>query len=42
VGERTMNSCPLSVKRRNVSHYLVFWSLGTLTGLTVWVRGLVV
>jgi hypothetical protein len=40
--ERIMNSYPLSIKKKNMSHHLVFWSLGTLTNLRVWVRGLIV
>jgi hypothetical protein len=31
--EETRNSCLLSVKSRTGSRHLVFWSLGTLTGL---------
>jgi hypothetical protein len=29
----TKNSCFLLVEKRNGSRHLVFWSLGTLTGL---------
>jgi hypothetical protein len=36
------NSYLLSRKKGNMSHHLVFWSLGTLTCLKVWVRGLIV
>ena len=35
------NSLSLSSEKRNGSRHLVFWSLGTLTGLRDWVRGLV-
>jgi hypothetical protein len=31
--KRTRNSCSLSVKKKNGSHHLVFWSLENLTGL---------
>jgi hypothetical protein len=37
----TRNSLSLSSEKRNGSRHLVFWSLGTLTGLRDWVRGLV-
>jgi hypothetical protein len=39
--EETRNSCLLSVKNLNGSRHLVFWSLGTLTGLKDRVRKLV-
>jgi hypothetical protein len=39
--ERTMNSYSLLVKRENESRHPIFWSLGTLTGLRVRVRGLI-
>ena len=38
----TRNSCLLSVENLNGSRHLVFWSLGTLTGLRDRVRRLVV
>jgi hypothetical protein len=38
----TRNSCILSVERGNESRHLIFWSLGTLTGLKDWIQGLVV
>ena len=37
----TMNSLSLSGEKWNGSRHLVFWSLGTLTGLRDWVRRLV-
>jgi len=37
----TRNSCLLLVEKWNGSRHLVFWSLGTLTGLRDRVRGLV-
>jgi hypothetical protein len=37
----TRNSCLLSVENLNESRHLVFWLLGTLTGLKHWVRRLV-
>jgi hypothetical protein len=37
----TRNSCLLSVGKGNGSRHLVFWSLGTLTGLRDQVRRLV-
>jgi len=38
---QTKNSCLLSMKKKNGSRHLVFWSIGTLTGLKDRVRGLV-
>ena len=37
----TRNSLSLSGEKWNGSRHLVFWSLGTLTGLRDWVRRLV-
>jgi len=37
----TRNSLSLSSEKWCGSRHLVFWSLGTLTGLKDWVRGLV-
>jgi hypothetical protein len=37
----TRNSCLLLVKKWNESRHLVFWSLGTVTGLEDQVRRLV-
>jgi hypothetical protein len=37
---KTRNYCLLSVESRNGSRHLVFWSLGTLTGLKDRVEGL--
>jgi len=37
----TRNSLSLSGEKWNGSYHLVFWSLGTLTGLRDWVRRLV-
>jgi hypothetical protein len=39
--KKTRNSCSLSVKKRNGSHHLIFWSLETLTGLRGQAWGLV-
>jgi hypothetical protein len=39
--ERIRNSCLLLVERGNESRHLVFWSLGILTGLRVWEKGLI-
>jgi hypothetical protein len=39
--EKTKNSYILSVERGNKSCHLIFWSLGTLTGLRDRTRGLV-
>jgi hypothetical protein len=42
VGKKTRNSCSLSVKKKkNESHHLLFWLLGTLIGLRIRVRGLI-
>lgn len=38
---KTRNSYLLLVENRKGSHHLIFWSLGTLTGLRDRVRGLV-
>jgi hypothetical protein len=38
--ERIRTSYPLSVKRGNVSHHIIFWSLETLIGLRVWEKGI--
>jgi hypothetical protein len=40
-GGETKNSCLLLVEILNESHHLVFWLLGTLTGLRDQVRRLV-
>jgi len=39
--ERTRNYYPLSMERGNESRHLIFWSLGTLTGVRYRARGLV-
>jgi hypothetical protein len=39
--KETRNSCLLSVEKGNGGRHLVFWSLGTLTGLRDQVRRLV-
>jgi hypothetical protein len=40
--EKIRNSCFLSIKRGNGSRHLICWLLKTLTGLRVWVKGLIV
>jgi lipoate-protein ligase A len=41
-GKKIRNSCFLSVKKKVWNHHLIFWSIGTLTGLRVWIKRLIV